>query len=166
MEHLWAPWRMTYIKKNKKEENCFFCDGWQQGVSKETGVLFRGKSAFVIINRFPYNSGHLMVVPALHAPSVNDLSEEEYLALFRLARLAQSTLDRAFTPSGYNWGLNLGKAAGAGIVDHLHLHILPRWEGDTNFMPLLAETKVLPEHLEQTYETLLSHFQQLPKERI
>lgn len=158
MEKLWAPWRMEYIKNKVKMEGCLFCNRWKKGVSKEMHVLYQSKCSFVILNIYPYNSGHVMVVPAEHAADLSGLSEEGYADLFRVVRKTTVAVTKALRPHGLNLGLNLGKAAGAGIVDHLHLHVLPRWEGDTNFMPLLAETKVLPHHLDFTYDQLLPYF--------
>jgi ATP adenylyltransferase len=152
-ERLWAPWRLEYVSRADEQDGCVFCDAWD-GEDAERLVVARGESAFALLNRFPYASGHLLVAPARHAPSLGDLSDEEALELHRLSAAAVEALTATYRPEGFNLGWNLGRVAGAGIVDHVHLHVVPRWAGDTNFMPVLADVKVLPEHLERTRERL------------
>lgn len=147
---------MSFIESLQNRETCVFCEigGDQDGKDEELLVLERGKSCFVVLNKYPYANGHLMVIPYRHTGSWEDLEEPE---LFELARLTQSCvakLSKAIKPQGFNLGVNMGKAAGAGIEDHIHQHIVPRWNGDFNFMPLFGETKVIAEHIEATYARL------------
>ena len=162
MKPLWAPWRMDYIlnKEGQPEQSddCVFCVGPVSDTDAERLVLERGKHAFVIMNRFPYNNGHLLVAPYRHVADLVDLTPEENLELFELICLSRVILQETMSPQGLNIGLNLGAAAGAGIADHLHWHLVPRWQGDTNFMPVLAETRVIPQHLAVTYNLLATAF--------
>jgi ATP adenylyltransferase len=137
-----------------KEPGCVFCQAVAAGEDRAHLVLHRETLAFIILNRYPYNSGHLMVVPVRHVARPGGLSGDEARALWDLVGLAIRVLEHAMAPEGFNVGMNLGRAAGAGIDDHLHVHVVPRWAGDTNYMPVLAETKVLPEHLDDTYQRL------------
>jgi ATP adenylyltransferase len=146
---LWAPWRLEYIQQADELEGCVFCLA-AAGKDEETLVVHRGVHAFALLNKFPYASGHLMVAPYRHLADFGALSDEEALELHRLAEGAMGALAQTYAPQGYNVGWNLGRIAGAGIVDHVHLHVVPRWAGDTNFMPVLADVKVLPEHLTET----------------
>jgi ATP adenylyltransferase len=146
---LWAPWRLEYIQQADELEGCVFCLA-AAGEDEETLVVHRGVHAFALLNKFPYASGHLMVAPYRHLAEFGLLSDEEALELHRLAEGGMAALAETFAPQGYNVGWNLGRIAGAGIVDHVHLHVVPRWAGDTNFMPVLADVKVLPEHLSET----------------
>lgn len=130
----------------------------EMGVSPESLIVFMSELSFVILNRYPYVSGHVMVVPSRHTGDLAGLSPEEFSDMMAVMRLSTLVIDEAFKPQGLNIGMNLGKAAGAGIEDHLHIHIVPRWSGDTNFMPVIAETKVIPESLEETYARILEHF--------
>jgi ATP adenylyltransferase len=159
MERLWAPWRMAYIKSGDLVKpgpsGCIFCDKPAQQEDKANLIVHRGKTAFVLMNLFPYNNGHLMIAPYKHTSSLADLDDEARLEIMSLSCEAQRALETAFRPEGYNLGMNLGKVAGAGIADHLHLHIVPRWNGDTNFMPVLADTKVLPDSLESSYTKIV-----------
>jgi len=150
MEHLWTPWRMEYIL-SEKPKHCIFCEMIKADDDRARHVLCRGKRAFVVLNRYPYNNGHLMVAPYEHAASLEELDAETLLELMQLVNKALAALRRAMNPHGFN---NLGKVAGAGVEDHVHIHIVPRWEGDTNYMPILAETRVIPEMLDQTYDRL------------
>lgn len=152
MDKLWAPWRMEYVGR-KKAEGCLFCRTWKEGRDEENLVLYRGEAAFVILNRFPYNNGHLMVAPKRHMSGVEALTEAEGKEILALVKVSLRALKSIFRPEGFNLGINLGVAAGAGFP-HLHLHVVPRWKGDTNFMPVLSETKVVPEHLGETYRRL------------
>ena len=154
MERLWAPWRMEYIAGATKSEGCIFCEKWNGTADPENLVLFRGEACFVILNLFPYNNGHLMVVPIRHVADVVDLTEDEQSEMFRLMQRMVGVLREVMSPQGFNIGFNLGRAAGAGIADHLHLHVVPRWNGDTNFMPVLGATRVISEALEETYKKL------------
>jgi ATP adenylyltransferase len=148
-KQLWAPWRLEYIRQADEQEGCVFCRA-AEGPDEETLVVRRGEAAFVLLNRFPYSSGHLMVAPYRHAGDFAGLTDAEALDAHRLASQGMAALHATFRPEGYNAGWNLGRVAGAGIVDHVHLHVVPRWSGDTNFMPVLADVKVLPEHLTET----------------
>lgn len=154
MDRLYAPWRIAYIeqpqKLNTSETGCVFCDAATSTDDVANLIVHRGESAFVILNKFPYNNGHLMVVPYQHIAKLTELSEAATAELLALAKAAQAALDKAMHPQGYNLGMNLGTAAGAGIADHLHLHVVPRWNGDTNFMPVLTDVKVMPDSLEHS----------------
>lgn len=152
MKQIWAPWRSEYIQA-EKDERCIFCAAGDKD-PKEGLVLFSGSVSVVILNKFPYNGGHLMIAPARHVALVEELTPEESIDLFRLLRHSTMALTRTFKPEGFNIGMNIGKAAGAGIADHMHMHVVPRWNGDTNFMPVLADVKVIPEHLQKTLEIL------------
>ncbi|MEE8110662.1 MAG: HIT domain-containing protein [bacterium] len=159
MERLWAPWRMAYIKGEDSEEGCFFCRKLaEDDKDADNYVLHRSELAFVIMNVFPYSNGHLMISPRRHTGDFLDLSEEEAAELMRLTRRCIQVLGETLQPHGFNVGLNLGEAAGAGISDHLHVHLVPRWKGDTNFMPVLADVKVIPDHLTHTYQLLKGSF--------
>jgi ATP adenylyltransferase len=153
MERLWAPWRMAYIEV-PQAQGCIFCTKPAQGEDREQLILYRGEHCFVLMNLFPYNNGHLMVAPWRHTADLVGLSLEEQVELMSLTRHCVRVLDEAFHPDGYNVGMNLGRVAGAGVADHLHVHVVPRWNGDTNFMPIIAETKVLPDALHGTYDKL------------
>jgi ATP adenylyltransferase len=154
-EQLWAPWRLEYIGKANDQESCVFCRA-AEGPDEETLVVHRGERAFVLLNKFPYASGHLMVAPFRHVAEFGELDDDEALELHRLAEQGLGALAATYEPQGFNLGWNLGRIAGAGIVDHVHLHVVPRWAGDTNFMPVLADVKVLPEHLTETRRRLAS----------
>jgi len=155
VKRLWAPWRMEYILGEKAEE-CLFCAKVKENKDRENLILYRGRTGFIILNAYPYINGHLMIAPYRHVASPEDLDEESLLELMLLVNKSLRLLRRAMSPHGFNIGINLGKAAGAGIEEHVHIHVVPRWEGDTNFMPVFAETRVIPELLEQTYEKLLA----------
>ncbi len=159
MKRLWRPWRIKYIL-SPKPQNCVLCEKIADNKDRENYILYRGLNSCIMLNLYPYNSGHLMVVPFRHVPSLEDLDEEELLDFIKLTVKGIEALRRALNPEGFNIGINIGKVAGAGIEDHVHLHIVPRWGGDTNFMPIMAETKIIPELLEQTYERLVGHFQE------
>jgi ATP adenylyltransferase len=153
VEQLWAPWRLEYIKSADEEAGCVFCAAVEGG-DEERLVVHRGQHAIVLLNKYPYSSGHFMVAPIRHIGEYGDLEPEEVLELHRLASAGMGALAEIYAPQGYNVGWNLGRSAGAGVVDHVHLHVVPRWAGDTNFMPVLADVKVLPEHLAETRSRL------------
>ncbi len=164
MERLWAPWRVQYITA-EKVEGCIFCDKPKQDADAENFILKRGDLGFVMLNAFPYNNGHLMVAPYRHTADISTLSDEEILSVMHLMALAKDVLSEAFSPDGFNIGINLGKVAGAGIADHVHVHIVPRWNGDTNYMPVTADTKVMPQALSETYEQLAEALRQVEERK-
>jgi ATP adenylyltransferase len=152
---LWAPWRLEYIEQADEQEGCVFCREANREVTEaESLVVTRGEYSFALLNKFPYSSGHLMIAPARHEGALAGLTDAEALELHRLSTEAVDAVGRAYGPDGFNLGWNLGRVAGAGITDHVHLHVVPRWSGDTNFMPVLADVKVLPEHLLATRDRL------------
>jgi ATP adenylyltransferase len=153
VERLWAPWRLEYLQGADEQEGCFFCRA-RDGGDDARLVVQRGERAFVVLNRYPYASGHLMVAPNRHEGEFGDLDAEEAAEVHRLAVSGIGALVETMQPQGFNLGWNLGSIAGAGIVGHLHLHVVPRWAGDTNFMPVLADVKVLPEALQDTRRKL------------
>jgi ATP adenylyltransferase len=153
MERLWAPWRMEYIKSADDDSGCIFCRA-VAGDDAERLVVQRGSHAIALLNKFPYASGHFMVAPIRHVGEYGELTDDEALELHRLASAGIGALSQVYAPQGYNLGWNLGRIAGAGVVDHVHLHVVPRWAGDTNFMPVLADVKVLPEYLQETRQKL------------
>jgi ATP adenylyltransferase len=163
MKYLWAPWRMDYILGEKKK-GCFFCRKLKEKKDKENLILYKGKHVFVVMNKYPYNNGHLMIVPKRHYLGLERLDDKESKELFDLLRASIKVLRACFRPHGFNIGMNIGRVGGAG-EDHLHLHIVPRWAGDTNFMPVMAETKVVPEYLEKTYQRLHSAFSDLTRKK-
>jgi ATP adenylyltransferase len=156
---LWAPWRLEYVGTADEQRGCIFCDA-VAGEDEERLVVHRGEHAFVLLNKFPYASGHLMIAPFRHLGEFGDLDDGEALEVHRLAQRGIAVLAETFSPQGYNLGWNLGRIAGAGVVDHVHLHVVPRWAGDTNFMPVLADVKVLPEHLIETRRKLAERWSQ------
>ncbi len=160
MKKLWAPWRAEYIRVAcaEKQGHCLFCFLKDSRSDLENLVLYRGKNGFIVMNRFPYNSGHLMVAPYRHTANLQDLKDDEARAIFALIQKCVAVLKKEYQPQGFNIGANLGAVAGAGVTGHIHFHIVPRWQGDTNFMPLLTETKVISEHLVSTYNRLFPHF--------
>jgi ATP adenylyltransferase len=153
VKQIWAPWRLEYIKSADEDSGCVFCRA-VEGDDEERLVVHRGSHAIALLNKYPYSSGHFMVAPTRHVGEYGELDEEEVLELHRLASAGMGALAELYAPQGYNAGWNLGRIAGAGVVDHVHLHVVPRWAGDTNFMPVLADTKVLPEHLQETRRNL------------
>ena len=160
MDSVWAPWRMEYIEKGKKD-GCIFCVLPKANEDEKHYILYRGSSCFVIMNTFPYNNGHLMVSPYRHINCITLLSEDELKQMGQLLCKCIEQLKKLYAPDGFNTGTNLGKAGGAGFDQHLHTHIVPRWKGDTNFMPVLAETKVHPQHLRAGYEKLAPLFKEI-----
>lgn len=154
MEHLWAPWRMAYINREgpKDDDGCFLCTYPRRQDDAATLIVARGERCFAILNRFPYNSGHLMIAPYAHLPTIEELDAPTLTEMMTLAQRCLAALRAAMHPDGFNMGINQGRVAGAGITDHVHYHVVPRWEGDTNFMPVLADVKVMPDLLENTYK--------------
>jgi len=162
MSNIWAPWRMEFIEGlRSKPEGCVFCKLKDKGVSREQLVLAQTDHSYVVMNRFPYNSGHLLVVPNSHKEKLTDLSPEEQGDLMRLTAESVDILMNALNAEGANCGVNIGRAGGAGVTDHVHMHVVPRWNGDTNFMPIMSDTRSMPEYLEQTYDKLLSGFSKI-----
>ncbi len=162
MKQLWAPWRLEYIL-GEKTRTCIFCHHPARGQNKKSLLLYAGPSSLVMLNRYPYTSCHLLVAPRRHTGNLSDLAPGEMIDLFSTLRSAVAVLKKIIKPAGFNIGMNLGRIAGAGITRHLHIHIVPRWQGDTNFMPIAAEAVVLPEHLEKTYDRLAPAFKKLIK---
>ena len=158
MDKLWAPWRIPYILEVDKTEGCIFCVKWGEERDEENLLIYRGTHCFVILNLFPYNNGHLMVVPIRHVADLGDLSDEEKLEVVQLIERAMNALRQVMGPEGFNVGMNVGRPAGAGIEDHLHVHVVPRWNGDTNFMSVLGDTKVISESLGSCYQRLREAF--------
>jgi ATP adenylyltransferase len=152
-ETLWAPWRLEYVGSADEQEGCIFCEAID-GPDEEGLVVRRASHAFVLLNRFPYASGHLMIAPLRHTGEFTELADEEVLEIHRLAGQGMGALAETYAPQGFNLGWNLGRVAGAGVTDHVHMHLVPRWVGDTNFMPVLADVKVIPEHLLETRRKL------------
>lgn len=159
MKHLWSTWRMDYIRSEKRLEGCVFCEALGKPDGAQNLIVNRGSSSFVILNRFPYTSGHLMIVPNQHQASLEDLDAATRSEMMELIMSAVRVLRTEYQAHGFNIGANIGEAAGAGITSHFHMHIVPRWGGDTNFMSSLAETRVIPEALEETYERIRRSWQ-------
>lgn len=157
MKRIWAPWRMKYIEQ-AKPAGCILCDKPGQDDDENNYILYRGETNFVMLNGYPYNPGHLMVAPYRHVASTEALTAEELQEHFAIVNRSIAILRQVYRPEGFNIGINLGKVAGAGIDDHVHTHIVPRWQGDTNFMPVIAETRVIPQALVQTYQKLKDKF--------
>lgn len=153
MKRIWAPWRMEYIL-NSRKRGCFLCKICQADKDEQNLVLKRGRSTFLLLNRYPYNNGHLLVAPYKHADNLESLNAKEMSEMMELASTACKALRKSLHPDGFNLGLNIGTAAGAGLKDHIHLHIVPRWEGDTNFMPVLGEVKIIPQPLDELWRKL------------
>ena len=161
MKVLWAPWRMEYIVSEQKGKGCVFCAGDDRSEDEKRLILYAGSLTIVMMNRFPYTNGHLLVAPIRHVSGLDSLNEEEILDFMTVVQKSIKVLKRVMSPEGFNVGLNLGKVAGAGIEEHMHFHIVPRWNGDANFMTILGEVRVIPEHIEETYHKLLPLFQKL-----
>lgn len=159
MDYLWSPWRYHYIRKDLPERGCVFClHAEEKDRDEEHYILHRGRWNFVLLNLYPYTTGHLMVVPYAHSARLTEVTKETLEELIALARDAEACLEAALRPKGMNIGLNLGEAAGAGIAAHLHLHVVPRWLGDANFMSVIAETRVIPQTLPDTFALLKQHW--------
>ncbi len=167
MDKLWSPWRSEYIEsfKNDKDPNsCIFCDVVNEDINDINSLkVYDGKLCFVVLNLYPYNSGHIMVVPKKHLSKINQLGNDELLEIMETVQLSIDALEETIKPHGFNFGANIGKAAGAGIDDHLHFHIVPRWNGDINFMPVLGEVKVISQDLRQTKKILIEAYNTIKK---
>jgi len=164
-EHLHAPWRMDYIEQaGTPAAGCIFCEKPRQQCDRDNYILLRGANAYIILNVFPYNNGHLMVIPYQHTACMEELTGAALTEMMQLAMLAIKALKLAMAPDGFNMGMNIGRTAGAGIAEHVHLHVVPRWNGDTNFMPVLGNTRVLPESLERTWEKVRAALEQVQAE--
>jgi ATP adenylyltransferase len=157
MKHTWAPWRIEYIRM-EKPEGCILCDKPKEKKDAENYILYRGEKNFIMLNAYPYNPGHLLIAPYRHTGSLEDLTEAERNEHFKLVSRSIVVLKEVFKPAGFNMGANLGRVAGAGIDDHFHSHIVPRWQGDNNFVPILANVRVIPQALADTYESLVGKF--------
>ena len=160
MDYLWSPWRFRYVSQANKDGGCVFCEKIKLDPSKDREhlVLYRGKCNLLLLNLFPYTTGHTMVIPYQHVGDLVNLDPETLAEMMTLARRTQAALADVYKPEGYNLGMNLGKCAGAGVAEHVHMHILPRWSGDSNFMTVIGETRVQPEELLTTYDKLVDHF--------
>ena len=158
MKALWAPWRMEYILSDQRSGACIFCPGDNRDADQSRLILHVGERSMVMMNRFPYINGHLLVAPVRHVTGLGSLSQEERLDLLTTVSHSVDILKKVMNPEGFNVGLNLGKVAGAGVEDHMHFHVVPRWNGDHNYMTVIGEVRVIPEHIEETYNRLLPHF--------
>jgi len=159
MDHLWSPWRYQYVQKEKTGSGCVFCKAAEApGRDEQNLVVYRGRWNFIILNLYPYSTGHLMVVPYEHVDTLQDASQHTLEEMILLVQRSQRHLEEIYRPPGFNLGMNLGQSAGAGIAEHIHMHVLPRWPGDTNFMTTVAETRVLPEDLKNTWHKLRAAF--------
>lgn len=158
MDYLWSPWRYRYVAQKEPPQDCVFCAKAQQNNDQENLVLHRGLGNFILLNLYPYTNGHLMIAPYAHVGELGALEEETWRELADLTRKAEQALQKAYQPEGINLGMNLGKSAGAGIADHIHMHVLPRWHADANFISVVGETRVLPESLSDSYARLKPYF--------
>jgi ATP adenylyltransferase len=159
MDRLWSPWRYRYVSAAEPAADCIFCAKSQESEDEKNLILYRGKHNFILLNLFPYTSGHLMIAPYAHVATLEDAAEDIVTEMMLLTRLSQAKLREAYRAPGFNAGMNIGSSAGAGIAGHIHMHVLPRWPGDVNFMTTVGETRVLPEDLEETYRKLSAAFQ-------
>lgn len=168
MDILFTPWRYPYLilPKSQQKTGCIFCDAAASKTSRETLTLYRNDAALVMLNRYPYTNGHLMVAPIAHEARLFESSDESLRALIRLTAEAQRILSDVYHPDGFNVGMNFGQVAGAGVADHYHLHIVPRWSGDSNFMTVTAQTRLVPEDLDVTYDKLQPHFNEIRKDNL
>ncbi|MDH5543617.1 MAG: HIT domain-containing protein [Nitrospinota bacterium] len=157
MKQLWAPWRIEYVLREKEKE-CVFCKMQGEEKDRENSILYRGKTNFIVLNIYPYNNGHLMVIPYRHTSELTGITGEEMDENGRLVQKSVEILQERFKPHGFNIGMNVGSPAGAGIDEHIHMHVVPRWSGDTNFMPVVGEVRVLPQHIRETYDALIESF--------
>lgn len=154
MDQIWAPWRMEFIMQADKKDGCFLCQKSSESNDEANLILYRGQRNFILLNAYPYNPGHLMVAPYRHIGNLLDTEEDELKEHYELVKISIRLLTNVIKPTAFNIGMNLGKIAGAGVADHIHTHIVPRWQGDTNFMPVVGDTKVLSESLDATYRKL------------
>jgi ATP adenylyltransferase len=161
MDRLWTPWRFEYIRSAARAPSCVFCQMMSETRDVDNLLLYRGRNAFVILNLFPYTSGHLLVVANRHIASLTEATQEELQEIITLARTCENALRQEYHPDGFNMGFNLGRSAGAGVEHHLHMHVLPRWAGDSNFVSVVGETRVLPEELPTTFKRLFPYFERL-----
>jgi ATP adenylyltransferase len=159
-QRIWAPWRLTYVKdaSKDKESECIFCAALEGGDDEANLIVHRGERCFVILNKFPYTNGHLMVAPYDHVATIQDLGPETTTEMMSLAQRGMTALERSYSPHGYNVGFNQGRVAGAGVEHHIHMHVVPRWGGDTNFMPVLGDTRVMNQTLEDSFKTVREAF--------
>ncbi|BFI75340.1 HIT domain-containing protein [Sulfurisphaera ohwakuensis] len=166
MDILWAPWRSKYVSEasKNKSSSCLFCDVIGKKEDKNNWIVYRGKFSFIILNAFPYNPGHLMVVPYKHVSSIEGLEEKEILEMMYFLKVSIKAIRKVYSPDGFNIGINIGRVAGAGIDQHVHIHLVPRWNGDVNFMPVIGGVKVLPEILEDTYNKLKPEIEKIISE--
>ncbi len=166
MQRLWAPWRLQYVTElQPKQEGCFFCNAFEDvGNEEEHLLLHRGERALIMLNRFPYNGGHIMVAPARHFGDFEEAEPEEILEIWRLVALSKAVVKRMLQAQGVNIGVNQGKCAGAGVLDHLHVHLVPRWEGDVNFMPVMTDIKIMPQALVECHKLLYPVFAEMAEE--
>lgn len=160
MDYLWTPWRFAYVSSADKAHSCVFCDMAKEA-DEAVGIVYRGEHCFIVLNKFPYTSGHVMIVPYGHLDELQKLPADAAQEMMMLCQKTEGVLRDAYNPDGVNLGMNVGKAAGAGVAGHIHMHALPRWVADANFMSVVAETRVLPESLEETYNRLRSRFEKL-----
>ncbi len=161
MDVLWAPWRMTYIIKVSKEKECIFCKAVNSSDDEANKVVYRGEHSIVVLNIYPYNTAHVMVAPKRHVPRPDLLSDEEIVDIHKTLVLTLKAIEKEYQPQGFNIGMNIGRVAGAGVEGHMHIHVVPRWLGDSNFMPVIGGTKVIPEDLGKTYRRLKEAFNSL-----
>jgi ATP adenylyltransferase len=157
-DRIWAPWRLEYVKDANKSEGCVFCEKPAEGDDRQALIVHRGERCFVILNLFPYTNGHLMVAPFEHLGRLQEIPAETTAEMIGLAQQAMRRLEEIYGPEGFNVGINQGRVAGAGVEGHIHLHVVPRWAGDTNYMPVIADTRVMPQSLEESYEALAGGF--------
>jgi ATP adenylyltransferase len=163
MDYLWSPWRYQYVSKAEPGDECIFCHALAANNDAETYIVHRAARNFMILNRYPYTSGHLMVAPYEHVATLEQAREETLTEMIQLARAAEKHLSAIYRPQGFNIGMNIGACAGAGVAGHIHLHVLPRWQADANFMTVVGETRVMPEDLGTTYEKLTKAWSQEPR---
>lgn len=161
LKYIWSPWRMKYIRSDKQKDGCVFCNELKKVDGPENLIVERFNHSCAILNRYPYTSGHMMVVPFEHRATLEDLSDETLAEIMRVTVKVMKVLRKVYSPQGFNIGVNVGEAAGAGILEHVHLHIVPRWSGDTNFVSILGNVRVLPETLEDSYSNIKSEWQKL-----
>ena len=161
MKNIWSPWRLQYVSEDSRGKGCIFEAGAEKSHERKSLLLYRDETLVVFLNRFPYANGHLLIAPARHLGEIGDLSGTENAALLKMVGKSVIILRRHMKPDGFNIGLNLGTVAGAGHPEHLHFHVVPRWEGDHNFMTVLAEVRTIPEHIDSTFDRLLTDFQKL-----